>query len=163
MEGQTVTLEEQIDQLERCVEAFAGSVTSLDERLFLRKVTSWTARDIVAHLIGWNRYVVRGSRQILRGELPFYDVDPGPNYSNVNAALVRERADTDRSVLLESLVASTRELTGFLRAVDSDMWDRDFGVRHKGEPLTVKSTVNDLIADYHHHRVQLEEFRASAA
>ena len=157
-----MTLEEQVDQLERCVEAFAGSVASFEERLFLRKVTSWTAQDIVAHLIGWNRYVVRGARQILRGELPFYDVDPGPNYSNVNAALVRECADTDRSALLESLAASTRELTAFLRAVDPVAWDRDFGVRHKGETLTVKNTVDDLIGDYHHHRVQLEEFRARA-
>jgi hypothetical protein len=158
-----VTLEEQLDQLEFCVEAFAGSVASLDERLFLRKVTGWTARDIVAHLIGWNRYVVRGARQILRGELPFYDVDPGPDYSNVNAELVQEYADTDRSALLESLAASTGELTAFLGAIDPETWDRDFGVRHEGETLTVRSTVDDLIADYHHHRAQLEDLRAGAA
>ena len=158
-----MTPEEQSEQLERCVEAFAGSVAALDERLILRKVTTWTVRDIVAHLIGWNRYVVSGSRQILRGELPFYDVDPGPDYSNVNAALVREYADTDRSALLESLAASTQELTAFLRGVDPDKWDRDFGVRHQGETLTVKSTVDDLIADYHHHREQLEDFRTSGA
>ena len=117
---------------------------------------------MVAHLIGWNRYIVRGGRQILCGELPFYDVDPGPNYSKVNAVLVREYADTDRSALLESLEASAGELMVFLRALDPSAWDRDFGVRHKGEMLTVKSTVDDLIADYHHHRVQLEELRASA-
>lgn len=157
-----MTPEEQLDQLEFCIGAFAGSVASLDERLFLRKVNGWTVRDIVAHLIGWNRYVVRGARQILRGELPFYDVDPGPNYSNVNAELVREYAETDRSALLESLAATTAELTSFLRAVDSDSWERDFGVRHAGETLTVKSTVDDLIADYHHHRTQLEDLRAGA-
>ena len=158
-----MTVDEQLDQLERSIEAFAGSVAALDERLFLSKVTSWTPRDIVAHLIGWNRYIVRGAREILRSRLPFYDVDPGPNYSKVNAALVREWADTDRTALLNSLAASTRELTVFLRAMDRSAWDCDFGVRHGGETLTVKSTVDDLIADYHHHRVQLEEFRASAA
>jgi hypothetical protein len=157
-----VTFEEQIQQLEHCVEAFAGSVALLDERLMLTKVTNWTARDIVAHLIGWNRYIVRGGGQILLSELPFYDVDPGPDYSNVNAALVREYADTDRSALLRSLKASARELTSFLRALDPGAWDRDFGVRHKGETLTVKSTVDDLIADYRHHRTQLEEFRSRA-
>ena len=163
MKGQTVTLEEQINQLEHCVEAFRCSVASLDQSLFLKKVTSWTVRDIVAHLIGWNRYIVRGTRQILRGELPFYDVDPGPDYSNVNASLIREYADTDLSVLLEGLVASTKELTDFLRTLDAHTWDCDFGVRHKGEILTVKSTVNDLIADYHHHQIQIEEFRTSSA
>jgi hypothetical protein len=157
-----MTLEEQIDQLEHCVEAFAASVAALDDGLFLRNVNGWTPRDIVAHLIGWNRHIVRGSQQILSGELPFYDVDPGPDYSNVNAALVREYGDVDRATLLASLATSTGELTEFLRAIDPGEWDRDFGVRHDGETLTVKSTVDDLIADYDHHRAQLAELRASA-
>ena len=157
-----MTIEDQIDHVEHCVEAFAGSVAALDERLFLSKVSGWTPRDILAHLIGWNRHIVRGAKQILRGELPCYDVDPGPDYSKVNAALVRECGDADRSALLESLAASAVELTAFLRAIDPAEWDRDFGVRHEGETLTVKSTVDDLIADYHHHRGQLEEFGASA-
>ncbi len=157
-----MTIEDQIDQLEHCVKTFAGSVTALDERLFLSKVTGWTVREILTHLIGWNRHIVRGAKQILRCELPFYDVDPGSDYSKVNAALVREYGDTDRSPLLESLAASAGELTTFLRAIDPGEWDRDFGVRHKGETLTVKSTVDELIADYDHHRGQLEKFRASA-
>jgi hypothetical protein len=157
-----MTIEDQLEHFERCVEAFAGSVAALDERVFLRKVTDWTVRDIVAHLVGWNRHILRGAKQILRCELPFYDVDPGSDYSKVNAALVREYGDTDRSVLLENLAASAGELTAFLRAIDPVEWDRDFGVRHKGEKLTVKSTVNDLIGDYDHHRRQLEELRTSA-
>lgn len=151
-----------MDKLEHCVEAFAASVAGLDERLFRSNVNGWTPRDIVAHLIGWNRHIVQGAKQILCGELPFYDVDPGPNYSKVNAALVRQYGDTDRSVLLERLAESAGELMAFLRAIDPGEWDRDFGVRHKGEKLTVKSTVDDLIADYDHHRAQLEELRASA-
>lgn len=158
-----MTLEDQIEQLERCVGAFARTVASLDERLLATKVTTWTVRDIVAHLIGWNRYVVRGAGQILRGELPFYDLDPGQNYAKVNAVLVRECAATDRAALLASLTESTRELTTFLRAIPTTAWDRDFGVRHGKEILTVKSTVDDLIADYDHHRVQLERLGSGAA
>jgi hypothetical protein len=167
-----MTVEDQIDQLEHCVEAFAASVAALDEGLFLRKVNGWTPRDIVAHLIGWNRYIILGAKQILRGELPFYDVDPGPNYSKINAALVRECGDTDRSVLLERLAESAGELKAFLRAMAPEEWARDCGVQHAGEDLTVestadnlvtvKSTVDDLVADYDHHRAQLEDLRASA-
>ena len=157
-----MTVKDQLENFQCCVEAFAGSVASLDERVFLRKVTDWTVRDIVAHLVGWNRHILRGAKQILCCELPFYDVDPGSDYSKVNATLVREYGDTDRSALLASLAASAGELTAFLRAIDSGEWDRDFGVRHKGETLTVKSTVDDLIADYDHHRDQLEKFRGSA-
>ena len=159
-----------MDKLERCVEVFAASAAGLDERLFLSSINGWTPRDIVAHLIGWNRHIVRGAKQILCGELPFYDVDPGPDYSKVNAALVRQYGDTNRSVLLERLAESAGGLMNFLRGMDPEEWDRDFGVRHRGEKLTVestagdlvtvKSTVDDLIADYDHHRAQLEELRA---
>jgi hypothetical protein len=167
-----VTVEDQIDQLEHCIEAFVASVNALDESLFRRDVNGWTPRDIVAHLIGWNRHIVLGAKQIMRGELPFYDVDPGPDYSKVNAALLRECTDTNRSVLLEGLAESVRELKSFLRAIAPGEWDRDYGVRHEAESLTVnstgndivtvKSTVDDLIADYDHHRRQLEEFRTRA-
>ena len=167
-----MTVEDQIDQFERCVKAFAASVAALDERLLLTKINGWAPRDIVAHLIGWHRHIVRGAKQILSGELPFYDVDPGPNYSKVNAALAREYGDTDAEVLLESLSETVGELTAFLRTLAPGDWDRDFGVRHKGESLTVegtagdvvtvKSTVDELIADYDYHRGQLDELRTSA-
>jgi uncharacterized protein (TIGR03083 family) len=167
-----MTIEDQLDELTRQVETFTAAAAALDEDQFLSRLGGWTPRDIVAHLIGWNRYIVRGAKQIIRGELPFYDVDPGPDYSTVNAALIREYADTDRSRLLAQLARSTEELKAFLRRTHPGEWDHDFGVRHTGEQLTVastagdlvtvKSTVDDLIADYDRHRAQLEELRAGA-
>ncbi len=167
-----MTVEKQVGRFEYSVKAFAASAAALDEGLFLSEVNCWTPREIVAHLVGWNRHIVRGAKQVLCGELPFYDVEPGPNYSDVNAAIVREYADTDCAVLLERLSETAGELTAFLRAMEPGEWDRDFGVRHKGEGLsveftagevvTVKSTVDDLIADYDYHRGQLEELRANA-
>lgn len=164
-----MTLQEQRDALARGVEAFAASVEALDEGLFLDKLGGWTPRDIVAHLVGWNRHIVRGAEQILRGELPFYNVDPGPDYARVNAQLVRRYDATDRTLLLRQLSESAGELTDFLEAMDPAEWDRDFGVRHAaqelsvpstaGDVVTVKSTVDDLIADYHHHRAQIEGLR----
>lgn len=155
-----MTVEDQIEKLESAVYEFAATVSALDDSLILRSVHGWTPRDILVHLIGWNRHIVQGSKQILRGELPFYDVDPGPDYSRVNAALIRVYRETKRDVLLESLAASVGDLTEYLRSLAPEDWDRDFGVRHDDETLTVKSTVADLIADYDHHRAQLEELRA---
>ena len=51
-----MTVEDQLEHFGRCVEAFAGSVAALDERVFLRKVTDWTVRDIVAHLVVTNQH-----------------------------------------------------------------------------------------------------------
>ena len=83
-----MTIDGQIARLDRSVEELAAAVASLDEKLFLERLNGWSSRDIVAHLVGWNRLIIEGSRQIMRGELPSYDVDPGENYSKVNAKLI---------------------------------------------------------------------------
>ena len=148
-------IEDQIAELKRSVDAFERCVASLDEGTFLKPLRRWTPRDIVAHLVGWNRHVIEGSRQILTGELPFYDVDPGEDFANVNAELIRQYPSQDRDELLEELKSSERELTVFLRSVDESAWDGDFGVRNEGATITVRNTVDDLITDYAHHLEQL--------
>lgn len=77
-----MTIEMQVSKLGSSVDEFARCVASLDEELFFKKINRWSPRDILVHLIGWNRYIIEGSKQIKRGELPFYDIDPGENYSN---------------------------------------------------------------------------------
>jgi len=152
---------DQIAKLTRSVDAFERCVASLDEGAFLKPLRRWTPRDIVAHLVGWNRHVIEGSRQILKGELPFYDVDPGEDFANVNADLIRDYPSKDRDELLEELRSTERELTAFLRSVDESAWGRDFGVRNKGATITVRNTVDDLIADYAHHQNKLTALRHS--
>ena len=100
---------DQIAQVTRSVDAFERSVAAPDEGAFLTPLRRWTPRDIVAHLVGWNRLVIEGSRQILKGELPFYDVDPGEDFANVNADLIRNYPSKDRDELLEELRGSERE------------------------------------------------------
>jgi hypothetical protein len=74
-------IETQKRALEEAVDSFAALVEALDDETFVGPLGRWSARDIVAHLIGWNRYTVRGAKQIVEGELPFYDVDPGEDYA----------------------------------------------------------------------------------
>ncbi len=146
-----VRLEAAVDDLSRCVH-------SLDEEFFLARLAGWSPRDIVAHLVGWNRSVIRGCAQIQRGELPFYDVDPGEDYSKVNAELVASYPSADRSEMLAELRTSADELRIYLRSVDPGVWSRDFGVRHDGETVVIEGTIGELIDDYGHHRKQIEEW-----
>ena len=149
-------IEAQVAALESYLECFATCVRTLDSLDYLRPVGGrWTPRDIVAHLIGWNRAVIVGSGQLRVGELPFYDVDPGPDYSKVNAAFLREYPTTDREQLLSELEESAKELGNYLQGLDPDDWERDFGVRHGAERLTIRGAADELIADYEHHRRQI--------
>ena len=154
-----MTIEDQIVRLDQSVNAFVRCVSSLDEQHFLQKLNGWTPRDIVAHLVGWNGYLVKGGRQILRGELPFYDMDPGDDYSKVNAVLIREHSSSSSEELLTDLRRSARKLHEFLRSVDLSDWNRDHGVRHGSATITIRTTVDELIADYDHHRKQIERWQ----
>lgn len=148
-------IEIQKAELAGAVESFARAIDALADESFLGPLGRWSARDVVAHLIGWNRYTVRGMEQIVRGELPFYDVDPGEDYANVNRAHVREYPSRARDELLAELRASARELSAALSALDLETWGRDSGARHKGQTVTIESTVRDLVVDYAHHEEQI--------
>jgi uncharacterized protein (TIGR03083 family) len=149
------TLERQRRELTDAVESFAQLVAALDDETFLGPLGRWSARDVVAHLIGWNRYTSQGAKQIVRGELPFYDVDPGEDYANVNRLHLRDYPSRVKDELLNELRASARELSEALSRLDPDTWSRDYGVRHNGQTVTIRSTVSDLIVDYAHHAGQI--------
>ena len=154
-------IELEIDRLQRGVELFEDQVRALQPGSFLELAGRWSPRDMVAHLIGWMRYIVPGSEQIRRGQLPFYDLDPGDNFSNVNAQLVRDYPSKDPDTLLAELDAAAGELIAYLRRLDPEDWERDFGVRHRGEKVTIASTVGEVIDDFAHHARQLGELARS--
>ncbi|HSE39659.1 MAG TPA: ClbS/DfsB family four-helix bundle protein [Acidobacteriota bacterium] len=154
-----MNIEDQIEKLNKNVQALSFSLASLDEDHFLMKLNGWSSRDIVAHLIGWNRAIVQGSRQILKAELPFYDVDSGENYSKVNADFVRNYSSTDLQEMVMEMLRSADELSEFLKTLNEKDWSHDFGVKNKGLTITIKSTVDDLIEDYAHHTTQIEKWK----
>ena len=156
------TVETQIDELEREVAQFVESLDGVDPTGLSKRLGSWTPRDIIAHLIGWNRYSVRGCRDIAAGRLPFYDVDPGDNYQKINAILVREYPSRDKTELLRELRRSVEELVSCLRELPPGDWERDFGVRHRGEVVTIRSSVDELVEDYVHHRGQISDWMSSS-
>jgi len=150
-------IETQVAALESSLERFTAWVRTLDAPDFLRPIGRWTTRDIVAHLIGWNRYSVRGSRQLLKGEPPFYDDDPGEDYCNVNARLVAEYPTEDRTELLDELARAATELADYLRSLSASEWRGGTGVELDGEELTIRQNVDWLIEDHSHHSAQIRE------
>ncbi len=156
-------IDEQVEELRRAVTELSSVVEELNSELFLHPRETWSPRDIVAHLIGWNYAAVQGSEQLRRGELPFYDIDPGEDYSQVNALFVRRYPSTDRAQLRDQLAVSAAALADYLATLDAATWSGDSGVRHRGEALSILGTVEELIADYDHHRQQIEAWQRSEA
>ena len=153
-------IEKQIASFQENVRALEGCVRSLQQDQFLKKMNRWSPRDIVAHLIGWNRALIQGSNQIRKGELPFYDIDPGENYSKVNDAFVKEISSESREELMDQMHSSAGQLVEFLRTLSPDQWNHDYGVRHKEAVITIRNSMDELMEDYAHHLKQIENWLA---
>lgn len=154
-----MTIENQINNMNNAVGNLSECVISLNQELYLKKINNrWSPRDIIAHLTGWNWYTIKGCRQIINGELPFYEIDPGENCCNVNAALIRIYSSEDKRELIKTLNESAQDLTQFLQSIEPDAWNRDFGVKLAGQIITITNTVDELIEDYVIHTRQIEEW-----
>ena len=150
-----------IRELVAAADAFVQTVTALPADIFLRRYTDWSPRDVTAHLIGWNEHTLTACHGIPAGRLPFYFADMEDDFSHVNAASVARFAFTDRDELLAQLHATLLPLLDYLRALPPEEWDDGHGVANRlGQPVTVRSQIVPLTADYAGHRLEIESWAA---
>jgi hypothetical protein len=152
--------DQQLDQLDKAYRNFVEGVTSLSTESFLRSLGDWAPRDIVAHLIGWNRNIRIGCGQIRNGLVPFYHKD-GPNdYRSINGGLIARYNSTDRAALLRELGVSKDELVAYVTGLDLEDWDKDWGVQHyRGGPATIGRSIESLTGDYINHAEEIRQGR----
>lgn len=135
---------------------FVECVLSIPEAHFLTPMDGWAPRDVVAHLIGWNRFMIQACTSIRSGEPPAYYADAPNDYRNINAALVERYASRSRLQLLAELAASMAEFEAYLGGLPASEFALDRGVVHYGgEPATVGKVVRSLAGDYDHHTRQI--------
>lgn len=155
-----MNIREQVEVFDHRVQEFRKCIVSVPPESFLIPLEDdeWSARDILAHLIGWNRYTIQGCEQIRRGDLPFYFIDPGQDYGKVNTSLICAYPARDMQELLDELQASWQELKEYLLGLDPADWEQDFGVRYQEVAITLQNSVEALADDYRHHRAQIEDW-----
>jgi aminomethyltransferase len=143
-----------LEELRGAYEHFGGVAAALPDTLFQQKIRNWTPRDVVAHLIGWNRHTITGCEQMRAGQVPFYLEDAARDFANVNAESVRRYDATERRALASELAASMRELEGYLRGLPAEAWDASAGRGHG----TVRNTVRALARDYVSHAQHMAQW-----
>ena len=154
--------EYRLAQFEAVFTQFAALIQSLPETLFLSTMNGWSPRDVVAHLIGWNRCMREVCLRLQQGQTPFYYADAANDFQNVNAELVARYASQDKDVMLAELSTSKEELIQYLVSLDASIWDTDYGVQHhRGGTATVARTVKSLGDDYQDHRQEIEAWTSS--
>jgi len=144
--------------LEQAWRSLDAAVRALPEERFLAPLRGWSARDIVAHLIGWNRHMIEASGSILRGESPAYYADAPLGYRNLNAAHAAAYSSRSREELLRELEASLQELKTFVRSLRMGEIDDSHGVLHYiGRPATIAGILRSLTQDYRDHAAEIDE------
>lgn len=144
--------------LEQARSALDAAVRDLPEERFLAPLRGWSARDIVAHLIGWNRHMIEASRSILSGETPAYYADAPHGYRNLNAAHAAAHGSISRDELLPELEASLLEFKTFVQSLPPAEIDDCHGVLHyNGRPATVGGIIRSLAQDYREHKAEIDE------
>src|SRR4030067_616777 len=79
-----------------------------------RTSVGWAPRDVVAHLIGWNRLMIQASKSILAGHQPAYYSDALNDYRNINAAFIKQHLSRTKQELLHELHSSMRDFDSYV-------------------------------------------------
>jgi hypothetical protein len=153
MSSQEVT-----SSLRNAYQDFTEVILSLSNEQFLSSMNGWSPRDVVAHLIGWNKLMIEASLSLLAGKPPAYYADTPNDYSNINAGFTAKYSSQSKQELLAELKSSMEGLETFALTLPEGELTEDHGVRHySGDPATVSRIVASLAGDYQVHTRQIRE------
>ena len=154
--------QEHNEHFQRNMHQFMRTIRTLSDEQFLQPINGWSPRDVVAHLIGWNRAFIDVADDMRRGAAPAVLIDPGENFSKANAVFVRQYDATAMIELLRELELSYQEFARCLYTVDAESWSWPVNVPGRTNAVSIEWYVRELIDDYENHRQEIEEWRQAS-
>ena len=116
----------------------------------------WSVKDLLAHLVGWDRANIESVKELLAGQKPSVFAQWNPNWSAYNARLVREYKRDSMAELCTLVGHSHRALVDYLGTVPADQFDKYQGVRSpRGKPITISGYLQAEIDDEQEHLAQI--------
>jgi hypothetical protein len=155
-EGTLLDKSTRMEQHDRAYGDFVGLVRMLTPVQLLRRDGDWAPRDVVAHLIGWNRNIRLGCDEIRAGRAPSYHGDAANDYRTINAGFTTTYDSTDGDVLLSELAEASRALREYFEGTRESDWARNFGPQHyRGDPATIDRCAESITREYEEHGRQI--------
>jgi hypothetical protein len=120
---------------------------------------TWSLKDLLAHLAGWDFTNLGAVKDIQAGKLPefyaFYDRD----WKTYNAGLVAKYKRDDFDELLAVVRDSQRQLIEYLETVPAEAFEKDFGVRSgRCTRVTIARLLQAELEDEQEHLRQIQDF-----
>ena len=122
---------------------------------------TWSMKDLLAHLVGWDYANIEAVDAVLAGRLPDFYSYHDRDWRTFNARLVAEYGKDDFEDLIASAQESHRQLVRLLETVPAEEFDADKDVRFKGYKVTIARLIQGEIDDEKTHYSQIEAFRST--
>ena len=98
----------------------------------------WSARDLLAHLAGWDDTNLQAVQEILAGKRPSFFQYKDHDWQSYNARLVAQYRRDDWAELLAVLEESQRALIGFLQTIPAESY-----VQHRSIGRLLRADAKD--------------------
>ena len=121
----------------------------------------WSAREMLAHLAGWDYTNVSAARDVMCGRVPAFYQYRDRDWQTYNAMLVKEYQRASFADLLALVRASHLQLLEFARTIPPEAFSRDYGVRFRGCKVTIQRLLEAETQDERVHLEQIREFDRS--
>jgi len=119
---------------------------------------TWSIKDLLAHLVGWDFANMEAVKDIREGQPPHVFQHWNPNWVKYNAELVRRYKHDDFVALLDSIQQSHNALIEFVRTIPAEDIEKDFGIRSSdGTNITVEWFLQFEIDDEGRHYQQIRD------
>ena len=119
---------------------------------------TWSLKDLLAHLVGWDVTNSDSVKAIRRGDRPGCFARWNPDWAAYNAELVKQYKNDDWRKLLSEAQHSHRDLMEYLGQVPAEDFDKDFGVRSRGHIVTIARYLQGEIDDEREHTAQIKRW-----
>ena len=118
----------------------------------------WSARELLAHLAGWDVTNIQAAREVMTGKLPGFYAYIDKDWASYNARLVAEYGRADFTELIELVTETHRQLIAYLFGqASAELW-KDRGIRARGWKVTIGRLLEAEIKDEEVHYQQLSKF-----
>jgi hypothetical protein len=119
---------------------------------------SWSVKDLLAHLAGWDYTNMEAASSVMAGKLPSFYAQHDRDWAKYNARLVAKYKRDQLDQLIGLVKDAQRQLIEFMQTVPLSAFNKDFGVRFRGYKVTIQRLLEAELKDEQTHLQQIVDF-----
>ena len=118
----------------------------------------WSIKELLAHLAGWDVTNFEAVKDILAGRVPVFYDHYDHDWQSYNATLVATYKRATVPEMLSLMQDSHSHLLEFLQSVPAEEFLKDFGLRTRGNKVTIQRLMEAQLKDELVHAQEIEDY-----